>query len=110
MADLAALPLAAVVVEDRYSAVFKLDRVRPALVADGLAELATRWPTVPILFCETRGLAEEWTYRYLAAAHAWATTEHPALQRISPGNKTLDVADLDQAPAVPEPATAEVLA
>ena len=27
-----------------------------------------RWPTVPILFCETRALAQEWTYRFLAAA------------------------------------------
>jgi hypothetical protein len=26
------------------------------------------WPTVPILFCETRTLAQEWTYRFLAAA------------------------------------------
>jgi hypothetical protein len=26
-----------VVVEDRYSQVFKLDRVRPAVIADGLA-------------------------------------------------------------------------
>lgn len=34
--ELAALPRAALVVEDRYSAVFKLDRVRPAVVADGL--------------------------------------------------------------------------
>jgi hypothetical protein len=33
-----------VVVEDRYSQVFKLERVRPALVADGLAELQIRWP------------------------------------------------------------------
>ena len=24
-----------------------------------------------IVFAETRQLAEEWTYRYLAAAHAW---------------------------------------
>lgn len=37
IADLAALPRAAVIVEDRYSQVFKLDRVRPAMVADGLA-------------------------------------------------------------------------
>jgi hypothetical protein len=36
LAELAALPRAAVVVEDRYSQVFKLARVRPALVADGL--------------------------------------------------------------------------
>ena len=34
------------------------------------------------MFCETRGLAEEWTYRYLAAAHTWATTEPAAIQRI----------------------------
>ena len=79
LAELAALPRAAVVVEDRYSQVFKLDRIRPALVADGLAELQIRWPNVPIVFCETRQLAEEWTYRFLAAAHAWAETEHASL-------------------------------
>lgn len=44
--DLAALPRAAVVVEDRYSQLFRLDRVRPAVVADGLAELQIRWPNV----------------------------------------------------------------
>jgi len=33
--DLAALPRAAVVVEDRYSQIFKLDGVRPAVVATG---------------------------------------------------------------------------
>ena len=71
-AELAALPRAALVVEDRYSGIFKLDRVRPAMIADGLAELQVRWPNVPIVFCETRPLAEEWTYRYLAAAHVWA--------------------------------------
>jgi hypothetical protein len=27
-----------------------------------------RWPGVPIVFCETRALAQEWTYRFLAAA------------------------------------------
>jgi hypothetical protein len=75
LAELAALPRAAVVVEDRYSQVFKLDRIRPAVVADGLAELQVRWANVPIVFCETRQLAEEWTYRFLAAAHAWAETE-----------------------------------
>ena len=41
------------------------------MIADGIAELAVRWPAVPIVFAETRQLAEEWTYRYLAAAHAW---------------------------------------
>jgi hypothetical protein len=82
LGELAALPRAAVVVEDRYSLVFKQDRVRPAVVADGIAECQVHWPTVPIVFCETRGLAEEWTYRYLAAAHAWATAEPAASARI----------------------------
>jgi hypothetical protein len=68
LAALAAVPRAAVVVEDRWSSVFKLDRVRPSVVADGLAEAQVRFPTVPIVFCETRLLAQEWTYRFLGAA------------------------------------------
>jgi hypothetical protein len=82
LGELAALPRAAVVVEDRYSHVFKLDWVRPAVVADALAELQVRWPDVPIIFCETRHLAEEWTYRYLAAAHTWAITELAITDRL----------------------------
>ncbi len=70
LADLAAVPNAAVVVEDRYSQVFKLDRVRPATVADGLGEAAARFPSVPIVFAETRPLAQEWTFRFLGAALA----------------------------------------
>jgi len=88
LGELAALPRAAVVVEDRYSEVFKLDRIRPAVVADGIAECQVRWPTIPIVFCETRPLAEEWTYRYLAAAHAWATAEPAAIARIGAATLT----------------------
>ena len=88
LGELAALPRAAVVVEDRYSEIFKLDRVRPALVADGIAECQVRWPTIPIVFCETRPLAEEWTYRYLAAAHAWAAAEPAAIARIGAATLT----------------------
>lgn len=109
LAELAALPRAAVVVEDRYSAVFKLDRVRPAQVADGLAELQVRWPNVPLVFCETRPLAEEWTYRFLAAAHQWATTETAALARIAP-RPTAASADPESALSGPEPSSAEVRA
>ncbi len=68
LGELAALPRAAVVVEDRYSQIFKLTYVRPSVVADGLAEAQVRWPNVPLVFCETRALAEEWTYRFLTAA------------------------------------------
>jgi ERCC4 domain len=68
MAALASLPRAAVVIEDRYSSIFKLTRVRPRVVADGLAELQVRYPNVPIVFGETRALAQEWAYRFLGAA------------------------------------------
>lgn len=70
LAELAAVPRAALVVEDRWSSVFKLDRVRPSVVADGLAEAQVRFPTVPIVFCETRPLAQEWAYRFLGATTA----------------------------------------
>lgn len=53
LGELAALPRAAVVVEDRYSQIYKQAHVRPALVSDGLAECQVRWPTVPIVFMET---------------------------------------------------------
>lgn len=110
VAELAALPRAAVVVEDRYSQVFKLDRIRPSLVADGLAELQIRWPNVPIVFCETRQLAEEWTYRFLAAAHAWAETEHASLTLLTPLAVDHTATELDRAPDAPRPSTAEVRA
>ncbi|MDP9386356.1 MAG: hypothetical protein M3Q48_00110 [Actinomycetota bacterium] len=104
LGELAALPRAAVVVEDRYSAIFALERIRPALVADGLAELQVRWPAVPIVFCDNRKLAEEWTYRYLAAAPAWAAAERPAAAL------TGTEEDGPAGPAVPRPSTAEVRA
>ncbi len=68
LTELSAIARAAVVVEERYSQVFKLDRVRPSVVADAIAECQIRFPTVPIVFCDTRKLAQEWTYRFLAAA------------------------------------------
>lgn len=68
LGELASLHRAAVVVEDRYSEVFRLAHVRPGVVADALAEAQVRWPEVPIVFAETRPLAEEWTFRYLGAA------------------------------------------
>ena len=105
LGDLASLPRAAVVVEERYSQVFKQDRVRPASVADGLAELQVRWPSVPIVFTETRQLAQEWTYRYLAAAHEWALTETAVTGRVLDARPA--TAD---APAAPLPTTAEVRA
>jgi hypothetical protein len=103
LAALGALPNAAVVIEDRYSAVFKLDHVRPALVAEGLGEAAASFPSVPIVFAETRPLAQEWAYRFLGAAIAHHDDDRDV--------NTL-VADLPLAGEVPPPAptTAEVRA
>jgi hypothetical protein len=72
LAEMAAIPRAAVVIEDRYSNLFKLEHTKPGFVTEMLAALTVRYPTVPITFCETRPLAEEWTYRFLGAALAYA--------------------------------------
>lgn len=68
MADLSALPAAAVVVETHYSALIAHPRVRPAFMADLVARLQVRSPNVPIVYAEDRRLAEDWTYRFLATA------------------------------------------
>ena len=70
LADLTALPRAAVVVEDRYSRLFKLPHASGSRVAEALAEAQARFPVVPVVFCETRPLAQEWTYRWLGACLA----------------------------------------
>ncbi len=75
MAELATLPRAAVVVEDRYSQLFKLAHVNAGWVADLLARAQVRYPTVPVVFCETRALAEEWTFRFLGAAVAFCAPD-----------------------------------
>jgi hypothetical protein len=105
--DLAALPRAAIVVEDRYSHIFKLNWVRPSVVADGLAELQVRWPTVPITFAETRQLAEEWTYRYLAASYSWAETEQAVATHIG---IPFDTTQTSLTPDAASPSTAKVRA
>lgn len=101
LADLAEVGRAALVVEDRWSSVFKLDRVRPAVVADGLAEAQVRFPAVPIVFGETRKLAQEWTYRFLGAAIAHHYADEHGESR---------VIELPRPGATPaaEPSTAEV--
>lgn len=76
LAELATVERAAVVVEDRYSALFKLPHVTPGFAPELLARVQVRYPNVPIVFCDTRPLAEEWTYRFLGAALAQLTAEH----------------------------------
>lgn len=99
LTELAAIPRAAVVVEERYSQVFKLDHVRPGVVADGIAECQIRFPSVPIVFCETRKLAQEWTYRFLAAARVGLAEERVGADAVG----ALEAAS-PLAPAPPPPA------
>lgn len=75
MADLASLPHAAVVVDGRYADALRAEHVQPGFVADLLARVAVRYPSVPVVFAGSRKLAEEWTYRFLAAAYADAVGE-----------------------------------
>lgn len=70
LADLAALPSAAVVVEERYAALLKVEHVRAGWLLEVVAQLQVRYPSVPIVFADSRKLAEEWSYRFLAAAFA----------------------------------------
>jgi hypothetical protein len=66
---------AAVAVEDRFGALFKLEHVQPGFVAELLAAVQVRYPTVPVVFLDSRQLAEEWTFRFLGAALAHARAE-----------------------------------
>jgi hypothetical protein len=103
LADLASLDHAAVVVEDRYSRILGLQHVRPAVVLEGLAECQTRFPSVPVIFAETRSLAQEWTFRFLGAALARTEDESAAERRFG------DLAAAGPL-AEPEPTTARVRA
>jgi hypothetical protein len=101
LTELAAVPRSAVVVEERYSSIFRHEHVRPAVIADGLAECQVRWPEVPIVFCETRKLAQEWTYRFLAAAQVGLAEEEIGFDLID------GLAPAGELPAV-EPTAAEI--
>jgi hypothetical protein len=90
LGKLSEVPRAAVVVEDRFSALLKQAYAPTGFLPDMLARVAVRYPRVPVLFLETRPLAEEWTFRYLGAARAEADAE-----------EDLDLLALDEA-LVPE--------
>jgi hypothetical protein len=68
LAKLAELPRASLVVEDRYSALLKLRHAPVGYLPDLLARVQVRYREIPIVFLETRPMAEEWTYRWLGAA------------------------------------------
>ncbi len=67
---LAELPHAAVVIEARYSALYKLEHVDGSWLADQLARLQVRYPEVQLFFADSRRHAEDWTCRFVSAALA----------------------------------------
>ncbi len=78
LAKLAEMPRAAVVVEDRYGNLLKHAYGPAGFLPDVLARVQVRYPEIPIVFLETRPLAEEWTFRYLGAALAEYESTHDA--------------------------------
>lgn len=70
LGKLADMARAAVVVEDRYGNLLKHAYAPAGFLPDMLARVQVRYPEIPIVFLETRPLAEEWTFRYLGAALA----------------------------------------
>jgi hypothetical protein len=88
MADLASLPRAAVVVEAGYSRIFKLQHASGTAVAESLAETQARFPSVPIVFCDNRSLAQEWVYRWFGACrreHDLRTATEEVEDTFAPG-------------------------
>ena len=69
LAELGQVGHGALVVEGRLSDVLKAaDRVKPGWLLNVIAALQVEHPRVSWMFAETRQLAEEWAYRWLAAA------------------------------------------
>ena len=75
LSDLASLWRAAIVVEDQYPHVYGVGRVKEGFLPDLLARVQVRYPSVPIVFCDSRPMAEQWVYRFLGAALAEAGAE-----------------------------------
>lgn len=74
LAELSRLHRACLVVEGRFSELFKDNPyVNASWLMNVVAALQWTYPQVPWFFAETRSLAEEFAFRWLAAAHKAAT-------------------------------------
>jgi hypothetical protein len=92
LAKLAEVQCAALVVEDRCGNLLKHTYAPAGFLPDMLARVQVRYPEIPIVFLETRPLAEEWTFRYLGAALSEHETEQRAEPQIRPAELPLDYA------------------
>lgn len=73
LTELTTVRRAAVVVETSYAKLIDDAYTKPGFLADLLAGITVRYPSVPVVFAGSRKLAEEWTYRFLGAAMAEET-------------------------------------
>lgn len=87
MAELAELPRAAVAVEGRYSQLLRYQYTRVGFIPHLLAQLIVRYPNVPVVFLESHKIAEEWTYRLLAAAYANSLEPFVATEILEPNTE-----------------------
>jgi hypothetical protein len=90
LAKLAEMPRAAIVVEDRYGNLLKHAYAPAGFLPDVLARVQVRYPEIPIVFLETRPLAEEWTFRYLGAALAEYESERHSGPQLRAAELVLD--------------------
>jgi len=65
--ELSTLPYAAVILEGRLSDLIKREEVRPGWLLNIIATLQVQFPRVNWMFAETRKIAEDYAYRWLAA-------------------------------------------
>jgi hypothetical protein len=67
---LSTLPRPAVIVEGRYGDLLSVQHMGPDFLTNLMTILGVRHPAVLIFLAGTRTLAEDWTYRWVAAARA----------------------------------------
>ncbi len=104
--ELSTLPYAAMVVEGRLSDLMKREEVRPGWLLNIIATLQVQFPRVNWMFAETRKIAEDYAYRWLAAVARTAPgrPEPPAEADLEDSSEPLPVLDpyLRQATAAAE--------
>ena len=99
LAKLAEAPRAALVVEDRYGNLLKHAYAPAGFLPDMLARVQIRYPEIPIVFLETRPLAEEWTFRYLGAASAEHESEEHGAAHVRAAESPADYPGISPEPS-----------
>jgi hypothetical protein len=92
------MPRAAVVVEDRCGNLLKHAYASAGFPPDMLARVQISYPEIPIVFLQTRPLAEEWNFRYLGAILAEFESQRQTGPKLRAAEVPLDHAAVEQPP------------